>query len=88
MLLIPEGLSARGGLALENIRNILIRGGLPPVLAAQVLRMLDDGVLKEAAGDLGPEVGEEGQRLLLRGLQERYPEALAALNARLPEPPG
>ncbi|BDU72506.1 hypothetical protein [Mesoterricola silvestris] len=80
MMLIPEGLATSKALSAACLRRTVLRGSLSPVQAAQVLRMLDDGHLKEAAGDGDP----GGLRTLLRDLQERYPEALSAFNARLP----
>jgi len=85
MLLIFEGPEPSTGLQLDSPKLSVLREGLPPVLAARLLRMLDDRRLMDAMRSGGSQASAgapDRPRTLLREIQGRYPEVLSALRAR------
>ncbi len=80
-----EGLEPPAGLYLDSPKLSVLRQGFPPVLAAQVLRLLGDHRLRdvpEGHAVQPPVSGVEPPRARLRELLGRYPEVLSALDAR------
>ena len=78
MPLIFEGLEPSTGKCLGGPRLPSLREGFPPVLAARLLRMLDDFRTLESIEVAGTHAFREASRELLG----RYPEVVSALRAR------
>ena len=73
-----EGLEPSTGQYLDGPWLPSLREGLPPVLAARMLRMRDDLRILESHEVAGTHAFREASRELL----DRYPEVVSALQAR------
>ncbi|WP_306601265.1 hypothetical protein [Geothrix sp. 21YS21S-2] len=63
---------------MNSLQRSSARTGFPPVLAAKVLRMLDDIRTLESVEEAGTHAFRKASRELLG----RYPEVVSALHAR------